>query len=258
MSMAARRWIVLLVAATLLTACGGNLGTSTPIDPDALSTSLVATMVDSLFQTQTALAPAPAPADSATPIPLVAMSVPTIASVTASPYYLPVLATPALSLTPSVTGTIYTPTIDPNTLAYGCNNLAFIRDVTVPAGTVMSPGEDFTKTWKVANIGTCNWMYEYAIVFLSGETMNGKLTRLGKLVTADHWAELSVQMGAPKKEGTHVGYWRMSDGAGHMFGETLAVSIVVSTTSTDTSVPDTATPSDTPVPTDTPTETPTP
>ncbi len=244
-------WVILL--SLLLTACGSGVAASTPIDPNAVSTSLVGTLVVSMFQTRTALAPPPASTPTSAPSPV---TFPTSA-VPTSTYlvYLPTLTTPFATYSPTVTGTIFTPTVDPNLLASGCNNMAFVRDVTIPAGTVLKPNQDFTKTWKVANIGTCDWMYQYAVVFLSGNSFSGKTTKLNRVVTAGHWAEVSVDMGAPHSFGKYTSYWRMQDAAGKMFGATLPISIVVGADSTNTPEPSTDTP--VPAPTDTSTPTPT-
>jgi hypothetical protein len=125
------------------------------------------------------------------------------------------------------TGTYYTPTANPSTLAYGCNNLSLLGDVTVPSGTEFKPGEEFTKTWKVANTGTCEWSLGYRLVFVSGSDMEGNGGRPNNPIPAGKWTQLSVHLTAPNKEGTYSGNWQLSDGAGHNFGSTLGVKIVV-------------------------------
>ncbi len=232
--------LALSLLTVLLSACGSSIATSTAVDANAVSTSLVGTLVASLFETRTALAPSPQPPSSDTPVPLPTLALPTVITPTSTYFYIaPTLGSSTPTPTPSVTGTIFTPTIDPTLLAHGCNNLVFVRDVTVPSGTKLKPGEDFGKTWKVANVGTCDWMYQYAIVLISGDAMSGKTTKLGRVVTAGHWGELTVEMGAPKSPGTYTAYWRLSDADGNPFGASLPVSIVVS------SAPD---PTNTPVP----------
>ena len=248
--------IVLFVLAALLTACGGA---STPEQTSSVSfvlTQGVQTMVAAYFGTQTALVPLA----TATPLP----TFPALASDTPNPFASPIptatwpfyTATYAIYYSPTVTGTVYTPTINPNTLAYGCDNLTFLVDQTVPSGTVFKPNTNFTKTWKVSNSGTCDWVYQYALTFVSGDALNAKTVKLGRVVSAGHWASLSLDMIAPKNPGTYTGYWRMYDADGHAFGSTLVVSIVVAVptstpapTSTNTSAPtSTVTPTDTPVP----------
>ncbi len=225
-------------------------------------------MVASFFETQTALV-----------TPVTATTVPTetpFSTVTqfsspttfASPtftYYTPTLGTLTPG-TPTATGTLSTATINPNSLAVGCNNLGFIRDVTIPAGTVIKKNQDFTKTWKVQNTGTCNWLYQYGLVLLSGEPYGGKNTKIQRLVTVNDWSEVSVNMTAPNKPGTYTNYWRMTDLNGNMFGSTLSVSFIVAApptstpapTLTKTPVPPSATFTSSPVPTDTSTPTKTP
>jgi next-to-BRCA1 protein 1 len=109
-------------------------------------------------------------------------------------------------------------------------------------------------------------MYQYAIVLVSGDAMSGKTTKLGRVVPAGHWGELTVEMGAPKSPGTYTAYWRLSDADGNLFGASLEVSIIVRSgpDPTDTPMPATltkkpptaiatGTPTSTPQPTATPT-----
>lgn len=260
-----RSFAMLLFTGIFLTSCGNQPVTAaTPTSElDAILTAGVGTLVASIFQTQSALVPL------ATETPTFAV-VPTNTPLSA--VALPVLSTPTLALlntaiviigSPTQTGTQYTPTVNPSTLGYGCNNLFLIRDETIPAGTVFKPGEKFTKTWKVENSGTCDWVYLYRLVYFTGDRMGGSPNSLGKVIVPGKWTQLSVVLTAPSEPGTYTGYWRFGEQSGHMFGSTLGVSIVVKSTS-DTAIPPTSTAvssptkkpkpptaTDTPVPTDT-------
>lgn len=217
-----------LITATLLASCGGQAvpsSTSTP-DINAILTESVGTFSAYFYQTQTAMVP------PATSTPL---NTPTSIA-TSTPLSLPsplppAAATQAIIITPivypSVTGTQYTATPNPSALASGCNNLGWLRDESVPDGTVLKPGETFTKTWKVANTGTCDWVYLYRLAFVSGDSMGGDPAKLGKVIPPGKWTQISIQLRAPEEPGTYTGSWRLSDGAGHAFGSTLGVSIVV-------------------------------
>jgi len=248
----------------LLTSCGGGDSDAPAPDVNAILTAGVGTLAASIFQTQTALVPPStvtstlAAVPTGTPIPLPS---PTLVPTTQVFFFNPIVSTSSPS--PTVTGTQFTATVNPLTLAYGCNNLRLIQDQTVPAGTVFQPREAFTKTWKVENNGTCDWVYLYHLVFLSGNEMEGKPGNLGKVIPPGKWTQISVELAAPKSPGTYSGYWRFADQSGHMFGSTLAVSIVVSAptktprpTETYTVAPPSPTPTETP--TETPTSTPTP
>jgi hypothetical protein len=107
----------------------------------------------------------------------------------------------------------------------------------------LKPGENFTKTWKVENNGTCDWALLYRLVFVGGDQMGGDPSALGKVIVPGKWTQLSVGLTAPSKPGTYTGTWRMATQQGSPFGATLTVSIVVGT------------PTDTPQPTSTATAT---
>ncbi|MHC5954166.1 NBR1-Ig-like domain-containing protein, partial [Streptococcus pyogenes] len=64
-----------------------------------------------------------------------------------------------------------TPFVAPTATAT-CDLAQFIKDVTIPDGTNFNPGDTFTKTWRLRNIGTCAWS-GYSLIFDSGDSMNG-------------------------------------------------------------------------------------
>ncbi len=250
---------LLILLSAGLTGCG-SANPAAGQEVNAAYTNAVSSIVAAVFETATALAPTA----TAQPSPTIPALIPM--PVSPSPVVTPTYAivypawTSTPFLTPTPTGTVYTPTVDPSLLAFGCNNLAFVRDTTIPAGTILAPRQNFTKTWKVANTGTCPWMYQYSLVLLSGNSYGAGPTKLGREVDAGHWADVSINMDAPKSEGTYTAYWRMADSSGNMFGATLVVSFVVEVptpvpsstkapTSTFTSLPPTPTDTVTPSPT---------
>lgn len=127
-----------------------------------------------------------------------------------------------------------------------CDSSTFVSDVTIPDGTVMTPGQTFVKTWLVQNSGTCTWDTSYKIGFGFGEAMSGAATALTKTVAPGEQVEVSVNLTTPAKSGDLTGTWRMMNKQGAFFGTNLTVVIkVAEATPTNTSVP--------PTPTDTPT-----
>lgn len=250
------RWILsLIILAIFLTACGGNSTAEPTTDVDFILTAGVETLVASFFATQTALYTPPVDTNTPEPLPT-ETTAPTAAPLQISSPTLQTIyytATWGPSLTPSVTGTVFTKTPDPGSLAYDCKNLALVYDVNIPSGTTFKPGEVFTKTWKVENNGTCNWEYPFRLLFAGGDRMSGEERRLAKTIVPGKWTEISVKLEAPRSAGTYTGYWRMADGDGNLFGATLSVSIKVAVPKADT-----ATPTQPPTATSTPTETPIP
>ncbi len=136
----------------------------------------------------------------------------------------------------------------------GCDNSVFVSDVTFPDGTVVTPGETFTKTWLMQNNGTCTWDTTYSIAFVSGDAMSGVKTPLTLSVPPGQQVKVSVNLTAPATTGDDKGYWQLMNGSGAFFGNQVYVLVkVVAATATATTAPPTAT--NTP---ETPTLTPTP
>ncbi len=222
-------WAFLLVS-VLAVSCGGA---EEPVveDVDALVTAGVGTMVASFFETQTA-AVTPAtitPVATLTPLPTFTLYPTSTPLPLPSPtiiFYTATFSIPTSGI-PTVTGTLPTATVNSAALANGCNNLAFIRDVNLPAGTVVGKEEEITKTWKVQNIGTCEWKFQYRLAFLSGDDLRASGDYIRKQVAVWDWSEVSISFTSPSKPGTYTSYWRMVDGDGKMFGTTLVVSFVI-------------------------------
>jgi hypothetical protein len=101
-----------------------------------------------------------------------------------------------------------------------CDQADFEEDITVPDNTVMDPGEEFTKTWRLRNTGTCTWDGNYAIVFDRGHGMEGPTS--AALTTGSvppgEMVDVSVVLKAPQDPGTYQGYWKLRNPAGQKFG----------------------------------------
>jgi hypothetical protein len=216
-----------MVLTIVLTACGGQpAATESPADVNATVAAAAATLAEALFQTQTALAPTVTNTSAPTVTPIstntaLALPSPLATSTQQVLFY----------ASPTPTGTFYTLTPSSSSLAVGCSNMALVRDVTIPSGTQMKPGETFTKTWQVANTGTCAWVYSYSLALGSGERMSGNGYRLSDRINVPvpvgEWRQLSVEMQAPNEPGTYTSTWRVTNGDGKAFGSPLGVSIVV-------------------------------
>ena len=218
--------IFVLLATLLLVSCGGQQPPESPTpDMNAILTESIGTLSAAFFQTQTAIVPTATNTPLPTVTPLAtntALALPSpLASATQGFF-------PTTVFIPSVTGTVYTPTTNPSSLAHGCNNLALIRDVTISSGEEMEPNERFTKTWQVANTGTCDWLNGYRLVPVSGTQLATDPVRVpNPPVPPREWRQISVNMQAPDDEGTYTQYWQLTDGAGNKFGALLGVTIRV-------------------------------
>jgi len=106
-----------------------------------------------------------------------------------------------------------------------CDQAQFIADITIPDGTTLAPGTAFTKTWRLKNIGTCTWTTSYALVFVSGDALGAPaVVNLPSSVAPGATVDLSVNMTAPTSAGHYIGYWKLRNAAGVLFGIGAAAS----------------------------------
>ncbi len=232
--------IVCLLLGLLLSACEGAV-TPQP------SGSVISEVQTAVAETVTAEA-TPTTIPTATPL------------LTSTPPPTPHL--PPTAIPPTPTSPIYFAYVT----SYGCDDSAYIKDITIPDGTVLAPGEAFVKTWRFQNTGTCTWDSHFQLVFTGGRRMHGSDAQIHEKVTANKKANVSVELTAPAKDGIYTGYWQLADQYGNTFGDQVYVQIDVSAqvetstptpTSTGTPLPTfTSTPTPTLEPTDTPTPTP--
>jgi len=131
----------------------------------------------------------------------------------------PPLFTPTVTNTPVPFPTLPLSTLPPPaTPTSSCDNAHFVTDVTYPDNTVVSAGDNFTKTWRFQNYGTCSWTPSYALVFISGDSMSGPSTQaLTGNINTGQTVDISVNLTAPSSSGTHVGNWGLRNAAGVIF-----------------------------------------
>lgn len=104
--------------------------------------------------------------------------------------------------------------------AQTCTDRAqFVSDVNVPDGTRFEAGTAFKKTWRIKNVGTCTWTSSYQLVFDTGERMNGPAsTALAGNVAPGATVDLMVDLTSPSAAGRYIGYWKLKNAAGTLFG----------------------------------------
>ncbi len=109
-----------------------------------------------------------------------------------------------------------------------CDSLEYVSDVNIPDGTTMSPGQDFVKTWKVKNNGSCPWGAGYKLVYAGySDSMKGQFQPLAGVIQPGEETEVSVQFKAPDKTGEYLSAWQMQNPSGVTFPKIIFVKIVV-------------------------------
>jgi next-to-BRCA1 protein 1 len=199
--------IKLVVVASLITlliaACGSSNTPAPEPTPDvaAVRTSAASTVVSQFTLTAAAFTPTPSrPTETSAPDATNTATVQPVAQVT------------------NAEGT---------TVAL-CDSLEFVEDVNIPDETSMSPGQDFVKTWKVKNNGSCPWGEGYELVYAGySDDMDGQFQPLSAVVQPNQEVELSVQFQAPDAAGNYLSAWQMENPAGVTFPGIIFVKIVV-------------------------------
>ncbi|MFH1185472.1 MAG: NBR1-Ig-like domain-containing protein [Chloroflexota bacterium] len=114
-----------------------------------------------------------------------------------------------------------------------CYRAEYVADVTIPDGTIVSPGATFWKTWSVKNTGSCTWNSSYKFVFMDGDVLGGAYVyNFPGVAAPDDTVEIPIQLLAPTTTGSYTGYWKIQApdrtvfGVGQ-YGQSLSVSIVV-------------------------------
>ena len=92
-------------------------------------------------------------------------------------------------------------------------------DVTIPDDTRLVPGEEFTKIWRLLNLGTCDWSTGYAMVWFSGDDMGAVREQpFLSTVAQGETIDFAVDMVAPAVPGLFSGYWMLRSASGDLFG----------------------------------------
>ena len=111
------------------------------------------------------------------------------------------------------------PTATATRPALACDQAGFVDDVNVPDGSTLAAGTSFTKTWRLKNTGTCTWTTDYALVFSSGNSMDGPTSmKLPGSVQPGQTIDLPVGLKAPGEPGAYRGYWKLRNAAEVLFG----------------------------------------
>lgn len=113
-----------------------------------------------------------------------------------------------------------TETRTPQPTGAPCYAARYAYDETYPDGTRVDPGQIMVKTWRLQNVGNCDWVAgQYELVFLSGDRMSGTspLT-INTTVLAGNYANFNLNLKAPPDPGTYHGDWILRTKGGEVIG----------------------------------------
>ncbi len=89
----------------------------------------------------------------------------------------------------------------------------FVGDVTIPDGTIMQPGEEFTKVWEIRNAGNVIWDNRYlkrlgALTGLALITSKSRV-KISKTLPGE-LVKIAVKLKAPEVATTTTAIWKMT------------------------------------------------
>jgi len=169
--------------------------------------------------------------------------------------------TPSITPVPSATATLepsatpaVTTTSSPVPLGSGTPGITTTDQAewvsqSVADGTVLAPGETFTITWTLRNVGSSTWTTFYLLRYYSGNTFGAsKEIFLDKEVFPSQTVDISIEMKAPTTVGEYRTDWVMANELRSNFKEPVFLEITVAKPATPTPTA-TATPTATRTPT---------
>ena len=190
-------FVLIILSSILLSACASNasaMAKPTQIDIPALQTATVSSIIAQYTQT--------------------AVSKPTLAP---SP-------THSAELIKAVNPKSGNGNSDPANCE---NDSAYISDSSIDDGTQIPAGQEFVKTWKIKNTGSCTWKPGFQMIFGYGNKMAGVPGVLSSEVLPGDEIEISVTLKAPDNFGNYCGFWRLINDRGLPFGQFFSVVIAV-------------------------------
>lgn len=195
---------LLLLCGILLAACGPSETTEPTPDVAAVRTSAASTVEAKYTLTAAAFTPTPSvPTDTPEP---------------------EATATETEASAAVITNEDGTPVELCDSLGYDITTV----DVNVPDNTIMSPGQDFNKTWLVTNNGACPWGAGYVMTYAGySNNMSGQFIAFDEVIQPGQEVEVSVQFKAPDAAGEYLSAWTMRNPQGITFPEVVFVKIIV-------------------------------
>jgi len=107
----------------------------------------------------------------------------------------------------------------PTATTMPCNSAIMLSE-NYPDYTQFNPGQTFTKTWRLKNVGYCTWNTGYRLAFMSGNSMGAPAyVNLPYNVAPGGVVDISVPMQAPAAVGTYTGNWGLYTEGNYYFGK---------------------------------------
>lgn len=157
---------------------------------------------------------APPVTDTEVATALVELTEPPPATETITPGPESIAATQTAEALPTATATATEGTPFPTNPPDCTNQAAFVADITIPDNTNVAGGTTFTKTWRIANTGTCVWAPNYTLTHYSEQRMGAPDSVPLAVTYPGQNLDISVDLTAPTATGTYQGNFVIKNPAG--------------------------------------------
>jgi hypothetical protein len=132
------------------------------------------------------------------------------------------------SVVPSSAPTNASPQNNQPAPAVQCKNqLTYLKDLTIPDGSVVAPDSTLDKRWEVQNTGDCNWNADYHIRLIAGPDLNAQKEQALYPARAGSHAVIRFVFKAPLQPGSYRSAWQAFDPNGEPFGDAFFIDIKV-------------------------------
>lgn len=103
----------------------------------------------------------------------------------------------------------------------------WVADLTIPTGARLSPGQKFTKTWRLRNSGAVAWGAGYRLVCAGDNPLGGPAAWPLPPTEPGEEVDVSIEGVAPVTAGRHRATWQAQSPGGAPFGDLLPVEVEV-------------------------------
>jgi hypothetical protein len=102
-----------------------------------------------------------------------------------------------------------------------------VEDLSIPDGTLVTPGQRLDKRWRVENNGTCNWDERYRVKLIAGPPLGAPEEQALYPARAGTQAEVRILFTAPQETGTYRSAWQAFSPDGLPFGDPFFIEVTV-------------------------------
>ncbi len=107
------------------------------------------------------------------------------------------------------------------------DSLAFLKDITIPDGTVVAPDSTLDKRWEIENNGNCNWGQDYRVRLIAGTELGAQKEQALYPARSGSRAVIRMVFKAPAEPGTYRSAWQAYNPQGEPFGDPFFIEIKV-------------------------------